>query len=72
MSETMQDRKRFLHLAIKEAQQRYCEAIEPFIKELAQIAACEPPAPFVLPDGTAMVYVGPLPEWTGPRSSNPS
>ena len=37
----------------------YHERARPIIRVLADLAASDPPAPIVLPDGTTMKYIGP-------------
>lgn len=63
--EGMRARKRWLLEQITLARQRYEREIEPFIKELSDIAFCEPPAPVPMPDGRVLHYVGPLASWNG-------
>jgi hypothetical protein len=66
---TVQERKRELIGKIEEAKRRFMEEIEPYLKELGDIYAYEPPPPIVLPDGSTFQYsrtfqrVGLLPEW---------
>lgn len=63
MNTAKEDRRRELHLQIDALRKEYQRKVDPLVKELADIAATEPPPPVVLPDGRVMQYVGPLPEW---------
>lgn len=64
MAETMHKRKAELIDLIKDAKRRYMAECEPWVKELGEIAMCEPPPPIVLPDGRVYVYTGPRAVWT--------
>jgi hypothetical protein len=57
-------RRQQLQRWIMEAQQDYQRRIEPWVKELGDIALCDPPKPVELPDGRTAQYIGPLPTWT--------
>lgn len=61
--ESMENRERELHQKIGAARREFERAIEPYIKELADIGLCKPPAPVTLPDGRVASYIGPLPIW---------
>src|SRR5258708_775970 len=61
--ESKENRRRELHEKIAAARREYETRIEPWIKELSDIALCDPPEPVVLNDGRIMEYIGPLPTW---------
>jgi hypothetical protein len=53
--------RRYLADMAADAQRKFIEAAQPIIDELAKIESRKPPRPILLPDGTAVVYVGPRP-----------
>lgn len=58
-----ENRRRELHRQIEALRREYQTKIDPLVKELADIAASEPPPPVLMEDGRLMRYVGPLPKW---------